>query len=567
MHIMTAILGGLGIDRLVLHALQSHLIHHGGCVEAAEIAEAALVTIGVRPGRLFAADDLLAGFAGSPVLAGKPIEDAKELALAYRTGQLEDPTLLNGHFAIAIIDRRRDRAVFLRDAIGVNPLYWTRVKAGFAFSTEYKSLRAIPGFDRSLDMDAIRSFERRGWVPPGATFFSSVRPVAPGRITCVQTSDAAFSLTVTGDRNPREPTSHVTAEILLNHIQAAVSRSVGNDGRAPGIMLSSGVDSAVIAALVSTARGTGPVHAFTVGHRHADPEIVGATATAGMLGLIHHVLVLDPDDMTQWLPDCLWTMENPGGRDEYPCLFALCSLARAHVAVLYSGNLSDTLFAGMQSHIDLWHRLKGHAVDRRETPAQRSILKEPVPMQAAPPARSDFRSLREELVATMRWRDERMGAQAMLAARFGIDLRMPFADRNLVDLALRIADDQKVGPQGGKRILREAAALILPRSIARRPKRIQSLAHDEAMRSWLLGMFDRLLMRQGDRIRDFYDRERLAEIRAALCDGLTTDSFDRAWTAISIEIWMRLFLDETAFARIVSGRSTAAKEIASPGRC
>jgi asparagine synthase (glutamine-hydrolysing) len=166
------------------------------------------------------------------------------------------------------------------------------------------------------------------------------------------------------------------------------------------------------------------------------------------------------------------------------------------------------------------------------------------------------------MIAAMRRRDERFGAQAMLAARFGIDLRMPFSDRNLVDLAFLIPDDQKVGPSGGKLILRQAAALMLPGRIAERPKRVQQLRYDQAMQSWLTKMFDRLLPTDGDRARGIYDRHGLKVMREHLADALTAETFRPAWNALSIEIWMRLFHDEDRFTRIETGQSTPSGEIA-----
>jgi asparagine synthase (glutamine-hydrolysing) len=490
---MTAILGSLDtgiMDEAALHPL---LGHHGNRIDTARIAGAVLTVIGRRPGHLFADNDLLVGFAGHPFLAGRPIEDAAGLACAFRAGLLDDTAELNGHFAIAIIECRQDRAIFLRDTIGVHPLYWARLKTGIAFASEYKVLRPLPGFDLTPDVAAIRTFEQTGWVPAGTTFFSSVRPVHPGRVTRIGRIGSGYSVTQSKAAVAPTPVSHVSAKTLLDHIDAAVSRfSVGEAGR-PGVMLSSGVDSALVAALVARARAAGPLDAFTVGHKGRDPEIEGAAETARALGLNHHVLELEPRDLSHWLPECIWTMENPGGHDEYPCLFALCHLASDHVGTLYSGNLSDTLFAGMQSHMDLWRRINGLDADMTKKPAPLSILAGTVPGGTGADGPPPFRSLRDELAATMNRRDERMAAQAMFAARFGVDLRMPFADRTLIDLAFRIPDDQKVGPEGGKRILREAAALLLPQAIAARPKRIQSLAHDAAMQSWLLDMLDHLM--------------------------------------------------------------------------
>lgn len=148
-----------------------------------------------------------------------------------------------------------------------------------------------------------------------------------------------------------------------------------------------------------------------------------------------------------------------------------------------------------------------------------------------------------------------MGAQEMLAARFGIDLRMPYADTDVVRTAMRIPDSQKVSDKGNKLILREASAIFLPEEIVKRPKRIQQLMYDSAMRTWLLSTFDLLFNSVGAQKRDVYDYGNLALVREELVREVTRRTVQNAWKAISIETWLLMFADEEHFASAMSDES------------
>jgi asparagine synthase (glutamine-hydrolysing) len=157
-----------------------------------------------------------------------------------------------------------------------------------------------------------------------------------------------------------------------------------------------------------------------------------------------------------------------------------------------------------------------------------------------------------------------MGAQEMLAARFGIDLRMPYADTHVVRTAMRIPDAQKVNDKGNKLILRQASAMFLPEEIVKRPKRIQQLMYDSAMRTWLLTTFDLLFNSAAAQKRDVYDYENLALVREELVREVTRSTVQNAWKAISIETWLRMFADEEHFARAITDESVKPEAVFSP---
>jgi asparagine synthase (glutamine-hydrolysing) len=278
-----------------------------------------------------------------------------------------------------------------------------------------------------------------------------------------------------------------------------------------GVMLSSGVDSALLTATLQRLCGDATIHTFTVGFGDDDPEITGARETAFFLGTNHHEIIVRPEMLTDLLRKTIAAVDNPGGYDEFPCLFALHETACEHVDVIFSGNAADTLFAGMPYHAALLSSDGGL-----------------------------YRRLCDDLL----FRDERLAAQELLAAHHGISFRMPYADKMLIDLALEVPDCQKLSNENNKIIFRDAAQMLLPDEITSRPKRIQHLRHDDAMWNWLEEQLDWI---HSTSILDRFSIRSHALItnprrRSAVEGG---KHFRTAWNIVSLATWASIFLVES----------------------
>lgn len=571
---MTAIFGSVGLSSSS-HREMAELLNHRGFYVALEADDG--VEFGGRyteRSNIVRHGDCLVALAGNPFEASERGErisiEAEDLAVRYRAAGPGALSGLNGHFAAAIWDMRRERLFLGRDPFGVCPLFAARGRGWLAFSTEYKALLLLDGIDLALDRDAIQHFMASGWAPHGRTFFSSISQVPPGGVL-VSTDDDARTDRIDVPRSACQiPNTDVPVSDVRDHVVRAIDDYSPDCDRRYGVMLSSGIDSAIITAVLRR-RIAGDLHTFTVGFGQDDPEIVGARETAIATGTTHHELIIRPPQLSSLLPETIWAMEDPGGYDEFPCLFALHREAKNFVDVIFSGNVSDTLFASMSWHRRIWNekhwpgayliyrefdqaeaegRLPEGAIARLIWRATRGAAW-PAPcsvVDAAPLARKIRRRhgqspLLDELRSVLERFDGRMGAQEMLAAHWGLDFRMPYAERGLIDLALRIPDRQKMNSRSGKLIFREAAKQFLPSHFSRRPKRIQHLKYDAEMADWINSCRETVLSHEVVSSRNLISYEGLN----AACDVLRTSptevAFKRVWNAIALEHWARIFLD------------------------
>ncbi|WP_331375271.1 asparagine synthetase B family protein [Sinorhizobium chiapasense] len=492
------------------------VLQHRGCNVAME--ERPTFSFGARHSAQIAPiavdDDIAVVYSGFPFVVDEETRmprylSAEGIRTEYVRLGLDFFRVLCGHYAIAVYSRNYHRLILVRDAFGAQSLSWVASNDNFAFSTEYKALLSLPWVNRSLDHDAARRFVHDGWAPAGRTFLRQVSMVLPGSLLIWQNGNVERIHLREGLCDRRPPFKSVSVAQVNSAVRETIGWHANDFAPRYGVMLSSGVDSAVIAATLRRIRGDTEVHTFTVGYGHDDPEIIGASATASLLGTHHHEIIVQPDALTTLLKDTIIAVDNPGGYDEFPCLYALHQTARNFVDIIFSGNAADTLFAGMPYHQPLL--ATDGAIHRR-------------------------------LCKDLTGRDERLAAQELLAGRHGLSFRMPYAERILTDLALEIPDFQKLSHANNKIIFREAARQILPDEITMRPKRIQHLRYDNDMWSWLAERVDWIRSNSILSKHSLEVLERIVMLPSGTAE-LTEESFKTAWNLVSLATWASIYLD------------------------
>lgn len=478
--------------------------------------------------------------------------------------------MLDGQFAIAMFDNETKEIFLARDPFGTIPLYRTRGEDWVAYSNAIQPLLKIDGISTEPNNRAINYFLREGWAPPFETFLKAISPVKPGYLEI---------LTIEGEDlfrlSPRpsdyvKPTGRSSSTTLLRLLRRAILDGGPIKGKRVGVTLSGGIDSAAVVALLAETMSPNEVVTFTVGFGNDDPEIQGARATAKHFKTDHHELILEPRQVEATLCETVRTLENPGGYDELPCLHELWKLAAERVDVLYSGNISDAIFAGMPAHRRLWKkRLLANTFprlakavpentgyhyksDRRSQPCTTAVQvhDEPEFVHWLDSATSLFEALQMDLES---W-DERTGAQTLLASRLGIELRTPFARKYLIDFALRVKDQDKVGIFGVKKIFRQAVAEILPRDIAQRRKGIQHLRYDHEMQAAILRLCRRHLEPEQIHSRGLLNPKTVVKLVRDVEAQMTAGNFRFVWNAIVLQIWAGLFLSSPPVENMSSAR-------------
>lgn len=256
---------------------------------------------------------------------------------------------LKGMFAFAVWDERRGRLLLGRDRFGQKPLFIRYGGRGLTFASELSALIRPLKRTPDLDLDALDTYLVLGYVPGPGTIAQGIRQLPPGTVMSWDAREGVFEMSSywapkrSVDTN-REPERELVAE-TLRLMERAVAETLVSDVPV-GIFLSGGVDSSLIAAIV-TAITREPPQTFTVGYDiGAVSELDAARTTAELLGTVHHELVIDSVDASHRVPAVLAALDQPLADPAIIPLHAVSELARQHVTVAIGGEGADELFAG-----------------------------------------------------------------------------------------------------------------------------------------------------------------------------------------------------------------------------
>ncbi len=423
---------------------------------------------------------------------------------------------LEGMFAFAFWDGLSRNLLLARDRMGMKPLYYNAGPRGFAFASEVKVLERARICALTVDRDAVDSFLAYGAVIGPNTIFKEIRELEPGHLLRVNArGEVAESEYWSLSRSLAESTpadcqdfDHAVAEIR-ERLEYAVSSHLVSDVPL-GVFLSGGVDSSLLA-LVASRYAKSPITLLTVAFPEQEfSELPYARQIARGLPHHHEVVTLTAEQLRELLPLALGAMDQPtvDGINTFVISRVGGGLG---LKVLLTGIGGDELFGGYTTFKKVPRLLRYGAGLR---PAARLLsklrTKNPIQWQKVADA-GPLRNLAEAylLQRSIRWRRENSGARsrraqesiqesveslannfqklAALELQFyarnqllrdadvfsmanSVELRVPFLDTRLIEVALAISPGYHFEGGRGKRITRRILSELAGEQIPQRSK-------------------------------------------------------------------------------------------------
>jgi asparagine synthase (glutamine-hydrolysing) len=264
---------------------------------------------------------------------------------------------LNGIFAFALWDSRKQALLIARDALGVKPFYYATQNGRFAFASEIKALLQLVPEARELDVTALHRYLSFLWCPGEGTPLKEVRKLGPGEAMWVRAGHIErrwtwYQLPVF--RGVSAGLDKASAlEGTTSHLRQAVQRQMVADVPL-GAFLSGGLDSS---AIVAFARELNPdIHCFTIESVGGQEEGVTddvpyARKVAQHLGVPLDVVSIDAKRMAGDLERMVGQLDEPLADPAPLNVLYICQLARKQgIKVLLSGVGGDDLFTGYRRH-------------------------------------------------------------------------------------------------------------------------------------------------------------------------------------------------------------------------
>ena len=291
--------------------------------------------------------------------------DTEVIIHGYKEWGIDVLNRLNGMFGLAIWDVEKERLVVARDAMGIKLIYYRINNDVLTFGSEIRAVTAADASLPEVDAEALKLFLQFRYTPSPLTIFKGIRKLAPGGMLIVEKGACREQRWYNhAPRRLELPKSDdEAAEELADLYRAAVKRHLLSDVPV-GILLSGGLDSSLLLALMNEHGGPWPAYTIGYGDAFRDDELKDAAETARDLGARHITIQLDQSEFERSLPKIVGSLEEPIAASSIVPMYFICQRARQDVKVALIGQGPDELFGGYTRHIGLrygnwWRALPG----------------------------------------------------------------------------------------------------------------------------------------------------------------------------------------------------------------
>jgi asparagine synthase (glutamine-hydrolysing) len=501
---------------------------------------------------------------------------------------------LNGMFGLAIWDVRNERLVVARDAMGIKLVYYRLAHGRLTFGSEIRAVLAADDTAPQVDASAVNLFLRFRYTPSPYTIFKGVRKLAPGTLLVVEKGrcreERWYNFVPTPFATPKKDEEAV--EELLHLYKGAVRRHLLSDVPV-GILLSGGLDSGLLLALMNEHGDSWPAYTIGYGRSFADDELFDAAETASLLGARHVAVMLDRTEFERSLPGIVECLEEPVAASSIVPMYFVSRRARQDVKVALIGQGPDELFGGYKRHLGVrygeWWRglpaglrsMIGFAVNGlpRNEMLKRGVrslsdedrLKRYQDVFSLAPAETINRLFRDDVLPEkqghelveywhalrpqMEHTDELGGFQLLeirsslpdellmyadkLSMAHSLEVRVPYLDRTVVEYVQRLGANLKVRNGTRKWLHRWVCQNYLPPRILKRKKRGFAVnVVDEWFHSSLKGQLPEML---SDRNCLMFELLKPEPVQRLLSDHRSgrQDNHKLLFSLVMLEQWLR----------------------------
>jgi asparagine synthase (glutamine-hydrolysing) len=506
---------------------------------------------------------------------------------------------LAGMFAIALWDERVGRLLLGRDRLGKKPLVYGVHGQRLYFASEAKAILSLPGVPREIDLPSLHRYLVLQYVPDPHSIFRGLRRLPPGHLLAVEAGRPNVEAPRAWWRLPPGGTFSGTYRDAKQQLGELLRRAVRRRLIADvplGAFLSGGIDSSLVVALMREEQ-VHPLRTFSIGF--PDPrydERAYARRVAQLFHTEHHELVVTPR-ARDLLDTLAFHYDEPLGDASAIPTYCVARFTRESVTVALTGDGGDECFAGYDRYRAM---LLTAALDALPAPL-RSVLAR-VASSTIPHSRpkslgrAAYRLLSavadEPALRYLAWMkifapewlrgaytldvaraidpdepvrwfadlfDGSSGTPAERANRFdfvsylpydlltkvdiasmacSLECRSPFLDHELIEFAVSLPLSWKLGPRGGKRILRDWARARLPTAILQRRKMGFGVPLGMWFRTELRELVHDTLLARDALCGRIFRPERLRGLVFEHLEGKSNHEHT-LWTLLALENWYR----------------------------
>ncbi len=492
--------------------------------------------------------------------------DTEVILRAYAEWGEQCTRRLQGVFAFAVWDERRQQLFLARDRLGIKPLYYSYTRYGIRFASTSQALLAAGDLDTRIDPVALHQhLSLHAVVPAPRTLLCGLRKLAPAHSLTVQV-DRRWKLEPYWRLDARDCAGGMNEWEWIEAVHEALKRAVKKRleiADVPvGLLLSGGLDSSLLVALLAEA-GCPELLTFSVGFED-EPEERGnefefSDLVAGLYETRHHRFTIPNNEVLARMPEAVMNMCEPMIGQDAVAFYLLGERVSQQVKVVQSGQGADEVFGGyfwyplMQersgSDID---RFRPLYFDRTHDEVQAAIETRyqgpdyTSPRVSAGLAESGADQFVNRVLAfdvTTLIVDDPVKRVDNMTMAWGLEARVPFLDIDLVELVACMPPEVKLR-SGGKHPLKVIARDLLPDIVIDRPKGYFPVPSLKFVRGQVLEFMRDVLESRACRERGLIRRDYIDTLLANPERALTPILGNKLWHTALLELWLQLNVDK-----------------------
>lgn len=435
----------------------------------------------------------------------------------------------NGRFSFVVINKQTRTAFVGHDHFGKVRLYYYRNNSSFVFSTRIEAIMQFPGVERKINTEILGYVLRLGYVPTPYSIYQDVYKLEAGTTLSVNGNNLTKNrywrpLDVVKQQKPFTG----TYESAIGHLDKVLAEALRlrlEGTSSVGTLLSSGIDSSLIAAMAQKELGGG-LTTFTIGmHDKRYNEADLAKNIAKHLGTNHKEYYITEEDFLKCVDNIASLIDEPFGDSGLISMMVVSKIASQEVGTVFGGDGGDEVFEGYhhyhfvsQAQSFDWagsllkavmpdslirkmpHSVQ-HVIYNRNSSAKTQLL---LPSELAVfqsvlsnPAITPYYAI-EDSMGIENWElrrqvldmetgfvDDAIQKSDLATYYGGLDLRSPLIDYSVAEFSLSLPSSFKTKGTVNKRILRDLAYKYVSKELLDLPKRGFSVPIDKWMESVL----------------------------------------------------------------------------------
>lgn len=496
--------------------------------------------------------------------------DSEVILKAYHHWGEQCLSRLDGVFAFAVWDESEQILFLARDRLGIKPLYYAATPRAFYFASNVQALLATGKLRTDLNPTALHHhLMLHAVVPAPQTLLLGVHKMRPahfmqvkpdGRLHCRR----YWQLQI-GPRDHRNVDEEALLEHLHQELLIAVRRRFSVADVEVGVLLSGGLDSSLLVALLQQC-GAERLATYSIGFsasgKEKGDEFEYSDLVADRYQTRHQRLLIDNTALVRRLPEVVGQMTEPMVGQDCAAFYLLAEWVSRDVKVVQTGQGADELFAGYfwyplmhgAAHLPKLERFCRYYLDRDRDDYERCVLKDyqvpdvTRPMlarlldQASHAGATAFIDSVLHMDVTTLIVDDPVKRVDNMTMAWGLEARVPFLDYRFVEFAANLDPAIKLR-EGGKYILKQLARRLLPKQITDRPKAYFPVPALHDVQGEPRRFMSDVLNSRACRERGLFNPDYLDELLSSPQPRLTRIRGNKLWHCALLEMWLQCHVD------------------------